>query len=359
MRTFRLAYAPALAVALMTAPMLTAPLDRASAQIGVAFNITVAPPPLPVYVQPPLPEIGYLWTPGYWDYGEDGYFWVPGTWVAPPEPGLLWTPGYWGWNNGVYVFNRGYWGPHVGFYGGIDYGFGYTGFGFFGGEWRGGVFAYNSAVVSFGGLHVTNVYNRAVIHNTVINHVSFNGPNGITARPTPQEAAFAHERHVDPTPMQMQHRQAAAGNPALRASVNHGAPAVAATARPGDFHSGVVPAHGAAASPAARGAAAGAAAHPAAASAMRPGGEPHTAAAPHAGAQHSAMAPHGSTAPHGSMAPHASGAPHGTAASYHPAGGSRPTGMQHQAMAPHPAPAPHPAAAPHGGGGGGHEGRHH
>ena len=29
----------------------------------------------------------------------------------PPEPELLWTPGYWGWNDGVYVFNDGYWGP--------------------------------------------------------------------------------------------------------------------------------------------------------------------------------------------------------------------------------------------------------
>ena len=46
--------------------------------------------------------------------------------VEPPAVGLLWTPGYWGFNNGIYAFNRGYWGPHVGFYGGINYGFGYT-----------------------------------------------------------------------------------------------------------------------------------------------------------------------------------------------------------------------------------------
>jgi hypothetical protein len=42
----------------------------------------------------------------------------------------------------------GYWGPHVGFYGGINYGFGYGGVGFFGGEWRGGAFAYNTAVMN-------------------------------------------------------------------------------------------------------------------------------------------------------------------------------------------------------------------
>jgi len=59
----------------------------------VAVSITVAPPPIPVYAQPPCPSEGFLWTPGYWGYGPAGYFWVPGVWVAPPRPGLLWTPG--------------------------------------------------------------------------------------------------------------------------------------------------------------------------------------------------------------------------------------------------------------------------
>src|SRR5260370_30971026 len=89
-------------------------------------SITIAPPVLPVYVQPAIPGPGYIWTPGYWAYGDDGYYWVPGTWVLPPAVGLLWTPGYWGWNDGVYAWNGGYWGPHIGFYGGVNYGFGYT-----------------------------------------------------------------------------------------------------------------------------------------------------------------------------------------------------------------------------------------
>jgi len=49
---------------------------------------------------------------------------------------LLWTPGYWAWQNDAYVWYAGYWGPTVGFYGGIDYGFGYPGSGFYGGYWR-------------------------------------------------------------------------------------------------------------------------------------------------------------------------------------------------------------------------------
>ena len=82
----------------------------------------------------------------------------------PPAAGLFWTPGYWGFAAGIYGWHAGYWGPHVGFYGGVNYGFGYGGVGFVGGEWRGGVFAYNSAVANFGSVHVANVYvNRTIV----------------------------------------------------------------------------------------------------------------------------------------------------------------------------------------------------
>jgi WXXGXW repeat (2 copies) len=131
-----------LLVAVLTiVPMLILPVAPANA--GVFVSINIAPPVLPVYQQPPLPAPGYLWTPGYWAYGDAGYFWVPGVWVQPPSAGLLWTPGYWGYAGGVYGWHGGYWGPHIGFYGGVNYGYGYGGVGFVGGEWRGGVFAYN------------------------------------------------------------------------------------------------------------------------------------------------------------------------------------------------------------------------
>jgi hypothetical protein len=207
----------------------------ASAQVAIDIYAPAPPPPLPDYDQPPLPGDGYLWTPGYWAYGDAGYYWVPGTWVQPPEAGLLWTPGYWGFVDGRYAFNAGYWGPHVGFYGGIDYGFGYTGDGYVGGEWRNGAFAYNRSVNNFGGVHITNVYDRTVARNVTVNRVSFNGPGGVARRPTAQEASFAREQHVHPTPAQVRHRDVAARNPALRNSVNHGRPAITATARPGEI----------------------------------------------------------------------------------------------------------------------------
>jgi hypothetical protein len=203
-------------------------------QVAVGISVRIGPPALPVYAQPICPGPGYIWTPGYWSWDDDdGYYWVPGTWVVAPV-GLLWTPGYWGWGGGVYLWHAGYWGPHVGFYGGINYGFGYGGVGFGGGEWRGGSFYYNRSVTNVSVTNVTNVYNKTVIVNN--NTTSFNGGSGgVQARPTAQEEAYGRERHTAPLAAQNQHEHAAAANRENFASQNHGRPAIAATARPGDF----------------------------------------------------------------------------------------------------------------------------
>ncbi len=214
------------------------------AQSGVF--ITIAPPALPVYEQPLCPGDGYLWTPGYWAYGDDfdDYYWVPGTWVLAPEVGFLWTPGYWGWGGDRFVFYEGYWGPQVGFYGGINYGFGYFGDGYEGGRWDHDRFFYNRSVNNVNITEIHNVYNTTVINNTTVNRVSYNGGNGgINRRPTPQEEAVAHERHIPPVAVQTQHVQAARANPQLRASANQGKPPIAATPKPGAFSDrAVVPA---------------------------------------------------------------------------------------------------------------------
>jgi len=208
------------------------------AHAAILISVNIAPPLLPVYVQPALPAPGYIWTPGYWAYSDAGYFWVPGVWVMPPSAGLLWTPGYWGFGGGVYGWRAGYWGPHVGFYGGVNYGFGYGGIGFVGGEWRGGVFAYNSAVANFGSVHVTNVYvNRTIVtQNTIVNHASFNGPGGVAARASATEMQAASERHFEPTANQLQHQNFAAQDRAQLASVNHGRPTTMAMSNVNAYH---------------------------------------------------------------------------------------------------------------------------
>ncbi len=213
----------------------------------IGVSITVAPPVLPVYVQPPVPAAGYIWTPGYWAYTNGDYYWVPGTWVEPPQAGLLWTPGYWAVSGNGFVWNAGYWGPEIGFYGGVNYGFGYVGIGFEGGHWDNGQFFYNRAVTNVSDTHITNVY-KTVVNNVTVNNVSYNGgKGGTTAQPTAHELAVAHQSHVAPTPAQVAHQHAASTNRQLFASVNHGTPSVAATQKSGAFSGpGVVAARGAA-----------------------------------------------------------------------------------------------------------------
>ena len=205
----------------------------ATAAVGV--SVTVAPPALPIYVQPPCPADGYIWVPGYWAWGDGDYYWVPGTWVLAPEPGLLWTPGYWAWEGVQFVFHDGYWAPHVGFYGGINYGFGYGGMGFEGGYWHSGRFYYNRAIANVSESSVQNIYTKTVIHNT-INVISYNGGSGgTTARPTTAELRAATERHVPPVAAQSEHMKMARNTPTLRAESNHGQPPIAATQRVSQF----------------------------------------------------------------------------------------------------------------------------
>ena len=208
-----------------------------SASVSVGISVGIAPPLLPVYEQPPIPGPGYIWTPGYWAWGPYSYYWVPGTWVLPPAIGLLWTPPWWGWVDGAYVFNAGYWGPSIGFYGGIDYGFGYFGHGYDGGYWDHGRFFYNREVNNIRDPGVTNVYSRGVSNNVSANRVSFNGGRGgINAQPTAQERNAMQARHLQPTGAQLQHLSAARSNRALLATANHGDPPIKGTSRAGRFN---------------------------------------------------------------------------------------------------------------------------
>jgi hypothetical protein len=227
---------PARLLLMIAAAVATLLLATSLRALDVTLQVNAAPPALPVYDQPPIPAPGYLWTPGYWAYGPEGWFWVPGTWVEPPAPALVWTPGYWGWQDGMYVWNAGYWGPQVGFYGGIDYGFGYSGHGYDGGYWQGNQFYYNRAVTNITTVNITNVYTKNVSNTTTVNTVSYNGGNGgVTTRPTAQEEAVAHQHHEGPTSMQAQQLTAAGSNHEQLASVNHGRPPVTATPKPGAF----------------------------------------------------------------------------------------------------------------------------
>src|SRR5499427_4413662 len=207
---------------------------------AVSISVSFGPPALPVYVQPACPAPGYIWVPGYWAWSPDAdnYYWVPGTWVLPPQVGVLWTPGYWGFSAGLYYWHPGRWGARVGFYGGINYGFGYPGTGYHGGEWRGRDFYYNRAVNNVNITNVHNVYNQTVVNNVTVNRVAYNGgPGGVRARPTSAQLAAERGRHMDATPVQMHNEQSARSDRSQFVSANQGRPAVMATPKPGALNS--------------------------------------------------------------------------------------------------------------------------
>src|ERR1700744_3707755 len=199
---------------------------------------TQPPPPLPEYQQPPAPPPNDLWTPGYWGYAPTGYYWVPGVWVAAPYVGALWTPPYWGFFGGRYLFHSGYWGPHIGFYGGINYGFGYGGHGYEGGYWHGNNFFYNRSVNRINEVNIHNVYNRSVVVNNY-NRVSYNGGRGgINLRPSLAESAAMREQHTGPVAEQRELHQQAGQNRQQFFNQNQGHPAQAAFEHPAAARAG-------------------------------------------------------------------------------------------------------------------------
>ena len=190
------------------------------------------PPPLPDYQQPECPQEGDVWTPGYWNYTSTGYYWVPGAWVLAPYVGALWTPPYWGYTGGRYVLHHGYWARNIGFYGGVNYGYGYTGRGYYGGYWQNNQFFYNRAVNRVNQTAIRNVYDHNVpsVNNA---RVSYNGGRGgIQMRPTPAELAVLRQPRVPPVDAQVRLREQSASNHALFYQTNHGRPPQPVLAHP-------------------------------------------------------------------------------------------------------------------------------
>jgi WXXGXW repeat (2 copies) len=221
---------------LLLLAMVAAPTPS-FARVSVGISVGFGPPVLPVYAQPPCPAPGYIWTPGYWAWDPAyGYYWVPGTWVPAPFIGAMWTPGYWGFYDGGYRWHGGYWGFSVGFYGGINYGFGYTGYGYHGGYWNHDHFYYNRSVNRIGGRNFTHVYDRRVEDRFGGRRVSYNGGRGgINARPTREQMAAERGRRFGPSSQQVRQERFARNDPGQRARMNHGRPGIAATSRAGEF----------------------------------------------------------------------------------------------------------------------------
>ncbi|HBD33957.1 MAG TPA: hypothetical protein DC084_10210 [Cupriavidus sp.] len=84
----------------------------AMAQVSINIGIGV-PPPAPVYEVVPPPRVGYVWSPGYWDWDDHGHkhAWKKGHWVSE-RPGYVYEQPRWvrasnGWVLQPERWNRG------------------------------------------------------------------------------------------------------------------------------------------------------------------------------------------------------------------------------------------------------------
>ncbi|MBS1823111.1 MAG: YXWGXW repeat-containing protein [Acidobacteria bacterium] len=91
---------------LLAAATFTAP---AFGQISV--YIGTPPPPIRYEVPPPMPEVGYVWMPGYWAPYGGRYVWAPGRWSRPPYYGAAWRGGGWDRDGRGWRYREGYWAP--------------------------------------------------------------------------------------------------------------------------------------------------------------------------------------------------------------------------------------------------------
>jgi len=207
---------------------------------GAIISVSLMPPPLPAYDQPPCPDQNLVWVPGYWAWNQRSYYWVPGAWVEPPFAGAMWTPGHWNWSHHpftLYTWLGGYWSFHVGYYGGVNYGYGYGGYGYSGGVWHGSLFAYNLEIVRVDNRWVRETFrdpglvDRGYIERE--NHSGFNGgPGGVNYHISPEEQAVEHEKHWEPTGFQQQYESRFRDDQAYWYNTNHGQPAQLTYATP-------------------------------------------------------------------------------------------------------------------------------
>jgi hypothetical protein len=111
------------------------------------------------------------------------------------------------------------------------------GIGYSGGEWRGGSFFYNTAIVkiSFWHIHHTFFDHDRVERFTVLrdSHIAFSGgPNGIHHEFSPEERMYEREQHMNRTTYQVEHQSNAMRDHDAYFHNNSGHPHVMSTDKP-------------------------------------------------------------------------------------------------------------------------------
>jgi hypothetical protein len=88
-----------------------------AASVGSVTNVTTAAaadiyveiaPPALRYEVVPAPRVGYVWTPGYWDWRGNRHVWVDGAYVID-RPGYYYERPQWIQREGRWYLQRGEW----------------------------------------------------------------------------------------------------------------------------------------------------------------------------------------------------------------------------------------------------------
>ncbi|MDX2217444.1 MAG: hypothetical protein SF172_00275 [Burkholderiales bacterium] len=79
--------------AVLTAASLTALAVPAMAKTDIDVFLNFGPPALR-YESVPAPRVGFVWTPGYWDWRGNAWIWIAGHYVRE-RPGYYWHAPQW------------------------------------------------------------------------------------------------------------------------------------------------------------------------------------------------------------------------------------------------------------------------
>lgn len=94
---------------LLAAGALAAPLPSLAQGGEVKIIVVETAPPAAKPSPPPAPtKVGYVWSPGYWNWNGTAYVWTEGSWVAVVEA-KTWVPPTWTKQDGKWYFTAGHW----------------------------------------------------------------------------------------------------------------------------------------------------------------------------------------------------------------------------------------------------------
>jgi hypothetical protein len=79
---------------------------------GIGIEVGGPPPGIRAEVSVDAPGPGFIWVPGFWDWGAGpraDWVWVPGAWQRPPRERAIWVAPRYHQRRGRWLYERGHW----------------------------------------------------------------------------------------------------------------------------------------------------------------------------------------------------------------------------------------------------------